>query len=193
MYDVASNLGSLFVRILFQPIEEISNTIWSKFLNQKDKNMEDEKFSLKIFNVLFKFVIIMGTIILFFGPNYSNSLINILYGDKWKATETSKLLSYYCVYVFFLGINGITESFVQAVSNNEEILVFNYFMIGITIVYLSFLYFFLNVLKLGIYKIVKLNLKKNKRDKKFDIWKCDKLYNENNLFNVFHQKILSKK
>jgi oligosaccharide translocation protein RFT1 len=60
VYDVTTNLGSLIVRIIFQPIEEITNIIWSKLLNKKKLNENDLRLSKIIFKIILKFLIILG-------------------------------------------------------------------------------------------------------------------------------------
>eukprot|EP01080_Neovahlkampfia_damariscottae_P004413 gene4413-7788_t len=157
IYDLTSNLGSLVARILFQPIEEISNTSWSKLLNKqeekKNKRIENLKLSKEMLIQLLKFLILIGYYFIFFGPSYSNTLIYILHGNKWSI-NASKILSFYCIYVMLLPLNGITESFIQAESNENNLKRFNYFMILFSFIYLISIYIFVNILNFGIYSFI---------------------------------------
>ena len=51
----------------------------------------------------------MGLVFVAFGANYTNLLIYLLLGNKWGETAAPSVLSWYCLYVLMMGINGITE------------------------------------------------------------------------------------
>jgi hypothetical protein len=45
-------------------------------------------------------------VVISFGPNYSYTLLKLLYGDRHSDGETSAVLRYYCVYIITLAMNG---------------------------------------------------------------------------------------
>lgn len=53
----------------------------------------------------------MGIMICVYGTIYSWELLDVLYGSKWNSIEVSRSLQLYMVYVYIMGINGITECF----------------------------------------------------------------------------------
>ena len=42
-----------------------------------------------------------------FGPSYSYTLLNLLYGRRYSDGEATAVLRYYCVYIIFLAMNGL--------------------------------------------------------------------------------------
>jgi hypothetical protein len=47
-----------------------------------------------------------GLYFISFGPSFSFLLLHILYGSKFSETSASSVLGVYCIYVFFMAING---------------------------------------------------------------------------------------
>ncbi len=151
VYDVVSHLGSLAARILFQPIEEVGFTTWSKLVgkNEEKGNSTDQKESIALsfgmLITLLKFMIYIGLVFVCFGPNYSYTLLEILYSSKWSSTSAPHVLSVYCLYVLFMAVNGITEAFVHAVSSKEQMKKYNFWMIGFSAAYLLAAYIMLSM------------------------------------------------
>lgn len=54
-----------------------------------------------------KLVLLIGLVVMAFGPSYSYALIRLLYGRKWSDGEASSALRYYCLYVMLLAMNGL--------------------------------------------------------------------------------------
>ena len=78
---------------------------------------------------LVKTVVLVGLLFACFGFNYTRVLLRLLLpGQRWKENEGGKegegfsqVLSWYCLYVLFLAVNGMTEAFVYAVATREEV------------------------------------------------------------------------
>ncbi|RWW82324.1 hypothetical protein BHE74_00009232 [Ensete ventricosum] len=54
-----------------------------------------------------KVVLLIGLVVLAFGPSYSYTLVRLLYGRKWSDGEAPAALRYYCFYVTTLAMNGM--------------------------------------------------------------------------------------
>jgi len=147
VYDVVFNLGSLAARLLFQYVEETSFSIWSKMntiINNVDEKApsgeckEAIDISSKVLVLFLKASIILGCIFACFGPAYSHTLIYLLYENEWaNKTETPKILAIYCFYIMFMAVNGITEAFIHALSDANQIRKLNYIMIGFSVTYMT--------------------------------------------------------
>ncbi|KAI8545052.1 hypothetical protein RHMOL_Rhmol07G0012800 [Rhododendron molle] len=104
VYGLVDKLGSLVVRLIFLPFEESSYATFAK-----SATAEDARKSWKLGSSLtdaLKLVLLIGLVVMAFGPCYSYSLIRLLYGQKWSDGEASSVLRYYCLYVIGLAMNG---------------------------------------------------------------------------------------
>jgi oligosaccharide translocation protein RFT1 len=162
VYDIVSQLGSLAARLIFQPIEENAFTIWSKSLKvtqqQQQQHDSDVRNSAIMLQILVKLFIIVGCCFVFFGPSYSFTLFYILYGKIWaEQTEAPRVLSFYCLYVMMMALNGTTEGFVHAASTPKQTQLFNLLMIVFSCAYLGTAIFCLTVLQLGTVSLIIAN------------------------------------
>lgn len=115
--------------------------------------------SIDLLSTLLRFHIFLGTYFIFFAPNYSGTLIDILYGkDKSAIPEIVTALSIYCLYVPVMGINGITEGFVQGVGNSDTLRKQSYWMIFCSTVFASVAYVTLNIFNMGSGALVLANM-----------------------------------
>ncbi|CAI2169645.1 18758_t:CDS:2 [Funneliformis geosporum] len=138
--------GSLIVRILFQPLEETGRTLFSKLLtsvdnpNVIDDNVEKRESkaaarkialttSLQVLIIMMKFHLLLGLLFIGLATNYTGTLIDLLVGPVWSKSLAPFALSFYCIYVPIMGINGITEAFVVAVATEETLSALNYWLI----------------------------------------------------------------
>lgn len=48
-----------------------------------------------------------------FGIPYASAFLTLLYGDKWNYPQCVLALQTYCIYEWIMGLNGISEAFVQ--------------------------------------------------------------------------------
>jgi len=81
-------------------------------------------------------LIILGLLLIVFGTCYSETLLVMLVGIEWATPTAINSLRVYCVYILFMGLNGISEAFVYARINNNRMGVFRGSMVVTTIVYL---------------------------------------------------------
>ncbi|KAL0351714.1 UNVERIFIED_CONTAM: protein RFT1, partial [Sesamum calycinum] len=102
VYGLVEKLGSLVVRLVFLPFEESS---YVTFARSASGEYEEKKKNLgrRLTDAL-KLVLLIGLVVIAFGPSYSYSLIRLLYGRKWSDGEASIALQYYCLYVIVLAM-----------------------------------------------------------------------------------------
>ncbi|XP_075476131.1 uncharacterized protein LOC142517656 [Primulina tabacum] len=130
VYGLVDKLGSLVVRLVFLPFEESS---YATFARSASGDYEEKKRNLgKRLTDALKLVLLIGLVVIAFGPSYSYALIRLLYGQKWSDGEASTALQCYCLYVIVLAMNGTSEAFLHAVAtenqlkrSNDSLLVFS--------------------------------------------------------------------
>ncbi|KAG0322106.1 Oligosaccharide translocation protein rft1 [Dissophora globulifera] len=186
VYAFVVNYGSLVARIIFQPMEETSRTLFSKLLSDiapasqkvesKDKSSsfttasgssavaltETQRTNLVVSRnlllTIMKFHVLLGLVFIAFGTHYTGALIELVVGRNWsRNTIAPAVLSLYCWYVPIMGLNGITEAVVQAVASENELTVLSYWMVGFSAVFCGSGAFLMGVLGLGAKGIVLAN------------------------------------
>ncbi|PKX98562.1 putative nuclear division Rft1 protein [Aspergillus novofumigatus IBT 16806] len=124
IYFLASNYGGLIARVLFQPIEESSRTLFSSLLGLSDLNGEKssniEAAKTHLTDVM-KAYGILSALIFPLNPVIIKQMLHLLGGTGWAGFEVYRLLSLYCSYIPFLAFNGITEAFVSSAANGSEL------------------------------------------------------------------------
>lgn len=181
VYAFVVNYGSLIARILFQPMEEISRTLFSKLLSDigpvpsssstpsvtattksstglSETQLSNLAVSRNLLLTIMKFHVLLGGIFIAFGTHYTATLIDLVVGSYWsRETIAPAVLSLYCYYVPIMGLNGITEAVVQAVASEQELAVLSYWMIGFSAVFCGTGAFLMVTLGLGARGIVLAN------------------------------------
>ncbi|KAF9923427.1 Oligosaccharide translocation protein rft1 [Linnemannia zychae] len=181
VYAFVVNYGSLVARILFQPLEETSRTLFSRLLSdipsvstlvdiQNHSSTREKSSSLtetqvdnltlsrKLLLTIMKFHVLLGLVFIAFGTHYTATLIDLVVGRNWSTnTSAPQVLSLYCYYVPIMGINGITEAVVQAVASEKELYALSYWMIGFSAVFCSTAAFLMGTMGLGAEGIVLAN------------------------------------
>ncbi|KAI8983523.1 Rft protein-domain-containing protein [Pilobolus umbonatus] len=160
VYAFVVNYGSLVVRILFQPLEETGRTLFSK-LHASNHNTPNEgpKTAANVLMIIIRLHVLLGYIFIFFATNYTTTLIDLLGGKSWSInTNAPAVLSVYCMYVPFMGINGITEAFVQAVATKQDLSRLSYYMITFSIIFMVSGFIFMYMLNLGAIGLVMANM-----------------------------------
>ncbi|KAI8337691.1 Rft protein-domain-containing protein [Chlamydoabsidia padenii] len=165
VYAFVVNYGCLVVRILFQPLEETGRTLFSKLLNKtnitnEQHKQDTNKMAMDILMLIIRFHVILGLIFICFGTNYTATLIDLLVGKRWSHGEGNAplVLSFYCMYVPIMGINGITEGFVQAVASRSDLAKLSYYMVGFSLCFMGAGVFFMHILQLGAIGLVLANM-----------------------------------
>ena len=139
IFSVVSNLGSLVVRFLFQPVEEIGFTLFGKLLTETNKKQKDKNLIIcsRVLVCVLKLMILIGLVFICFGMNYSTALLELLYGEKYgRLSSAPSVLSIYCILVFFMAINGITEGFFSASASPKQVKYHNIAMVIFSIIYI---------------------------------------------------------
>ncbi|KAJ3256273.1 Oligosaccharide translocation protein rft1 [Boothiomyces macroporosus] len=147
-YRLVSDLGSLVCRMLFLPLEEISRAYFSK------SNEKQKKECQEFLETLLQFHYIFGSYFVFFATNYTQLLLKILYSKS----DAGDLLSLYCLYVPIMGINGITESFVQAAGDTKLLAKQSLYFIYFWIAFIFTSYVTMNLLDMGSFGLVISNM-----------------------------------
>lgn len=129
IFSLVNNLGSLVVRFVFMPVEQVCNSLFSKYSELGPKK------TAAVLTLLLKCLLLIGLCFVAFGPNYSFLLLDLMYTSKFSATDAPFILGLYCFYVALMAINGTTEAFTRAVSTPSDIKVYNYLLIGFSCTY----------------------------------------------------------
>jgi len=150
-YALASNYGSLVLRILFNPVEEAARIALSKSLGHVLSG-EDGKVSaaeseapngekrdtatggndisneVALRNAtdmlagIFRLHILLGLFFITFGPPLALSAIYLLAGSRWACTTSAPaILGAYACYIPVLGLNGIGEAFLTATAGPKQL------------------------------------------------------------------------
>ncbi|CAN6458676.1 unnamed protein product [Victoria cruziana] len=135
VYGLVEKLGSLVVRSVLQPFEESLFTIFAKTASGENSS---KNISLENLIVLaLKLVILIGLVVVAFGPSYAYVLIRLLYGQKWSDGEASVALRYYCFYVLVLAVNGTSEAFLHAVGSKRQLMWSNMSLLLFSAIYIT--------------------------------------------------------
>ncbi|KAL8514820.1 hypothetical protein ACS0TY_013783 [Phlomoides rotata] len=133
VYGLVDKLGSLVVRMIFLPFEESSYLTFARSASGDQKGRKNLGRSL---TDALKLVLLIGLVVIAFGPSYSYSLIRLLYGSKWSDGEGSTALRYYCLYVIVLAMNGTSEAFLHAVATENQLKQSNDSLLIFSVIYL---------------------------------------------------------
>jgi oligosaccharide translocation protein RFT1 len=112
VFGLVSNLGSLFVRLVLQPFEEVAYVTFAASAS-KEKKKEKLKDILSV-------SVLVGSIAFFVGPFFAKDVMYFLYGKEWMKDGTDTLQAYARL-ILPLSVNGIVEGFAHAVMSEREI------------------------------------------------------------------------
>ena len=111
LVSMVSNLGSLVLRLVFAPIEEIAFTAFAV-----PRSSEESK------KHILKSVVLVETSVGFlsalFGPPLCEAVLTVLYGTKW--VEATYLLQTYSLMILVFALNGCFEAYFFAVANSKR-------------------------------------------------------------------------
>uniref|UniRef100_A0A0E0LKR7 Protein RFT1 homolog n=1 Tax=Oryza punctata TaxID=4537 RepID=A0A0E0LKR7_ORYPU len=118
-YGLVDKLGSLVVRIVFLPFEESSYATFAQLASgQNLQNISNLEGSLL---GALKLIMLIGLVVISFGPSYSYTLLKLLYGARYSDGDATVILRYYCFYIICLAMNGTSEAFLHAVANEDKL------------------------------------------------------------------------
>ncbi|KAK1261931.1 hypothetical protein QJS04_geneDACA018450 [Acorus gramineus] len=134
VYGLVDKLGSLVVRLVFLPFEESSYVTFARFSSgtSSQKNIKLRGYLIEAL----KLVVLIGLVVIAFGPSYSYSAIRILYGRNWSDGEAPAALRCYCFYVILLAMNGTSEAFLHAMATENQLKQSNSFLIKCSGIYI---------------------------------------------------------
>ncbi|KAL5198277.1 hypothetical protein ABZP36_001789 [Zizania latifolia] len=118
-YGLVDKLGSLVVRIVFLPFEESSYATFAQLASgQNPQNISNLQGSLL---GALKLIMLIGLVVISFGPSYSYTLLKLLYGERYSDGDATVILRCYCFYIISLAMNGTSEAFLHAVANEDKL------------------------------------------------------------------------
>jgi oligosaccharide translocation protein RFT1 len=115
VYALANNYGSLVARMLFQPLEETSRTLFAKLLPAQSGT------AMRVLKTLTKLYLLLSIFFIALGPPFAPALLQLVAGRKWAESAAAEVLQAFCYYIPLLAVNGVTESFVQAVATPKQL------------------------------------------------------------------------
>jgi oligosaccharide translocation protein RFT1 len=112
---LVNNVGSLVLRIIFAPIEDIAS---SALAVQKSSL----PIRLQTLQSVFLIQASIGLLGLAFGPQSARAALHILYGAQWAASDsTVLLLQFYCLLLLLFAVNGTFEAYYFAIGDSSRI------------------------------------------------------------------------
>ncbi|KAK1238464.1 hypothetical protein MKX07_006610 [Trichoderma sp. CBMAI-0711] len=164
VYALANNYGSLLARLLFQPVEESSRSYFSRLLaspsssSSKGSHPSPSVMEAKrILHTILRLYILLSAIIISIGPIVAPPLLSIVAGRRWTGSGAGQVLGTYCFYIPFMGLNGITESFVASVATEAQVHRQSFWMGIFSAVFAASAFVFMSVLQLGAHGLVYAN------------------------------------
>lgn len=137
-YALASNYGGLLARMLFQPIEESSRSLFGRLppaqttpsTSAKSADATALKQATTHLTTILHFYSLLSLLAISLGPPLSPLLLRTLAGPRWTTTEAPAVLAAYCYLIPLLAANGILEAFVAAVATPAQIRAQSFWKVG---------------------------------------------------------------
>ncbi|KAK7430691.1 Oligosaccharide translocation protein rft1 [Neonectria magnoliae] len=171
VYALANNYGGLLARLLFQPVEESSRSYFSRLLSSPESRapipagdkapaqpspaVTEARHNLR---TLLKLYILLSVIIINIGPFAAPPLLAIVAGKSWVGSGAGDVLAAYCLYIPFLALNGLTESFVASVATEAEVHQQLGWMGAFSVAFASSAFVFMRIFPLGAIGLVVANM-----------------------------------
>lgn len=135
-YALASNYGGLVARMVFQPIEESSRSLFGRLLHQptsssgisdSDKATAGSEQRKQVnqaatyLQTLLRIYSLISIVVVTIGPSFSPLLLRLIAGSRWSDSDAPVVLAAYCYYIPLLAVNGILEAFVSAAASPAQL------------------------------------------------------------------------
>jgi oligosaccharide translocation protein RFT1 len=136
IFAIANNYASLIARLAFAPVEESARAAFAKYAQSlkrltstttttttsKGNGNGNERRRvllemLAFLSRLLQAVTVVGTLLLAFGPSYVRLAVDLYLAPQWREEETVRTLAVFCLYIFMLGLNGVSEAFLYSVAD----------------------------------------------------------------------------
>ncbi|KAH9159370.1 Rft protein-domain-containing protein [Lactarius sanguifluus] len=117
-YAIASNYGSLVVRIVFQPIEETSRIFFSKSLSSSpsSSSSENDQEALETaVELLSTLIFTHFLLLLLFSPPYLPLATALVLPPRYQLTSAQRILHAFRFYRPEMAYNGVLEAFLASV------------------------------------------------------------------------------
>jgi oligosaccharide translocation protein RFT1 len=111
MYAVVANLGSLLVRSIFFPLEDVAGTYFARVLSGGASRKGE---AAAVLAALLHLLLTGALFVLSLGPPLAFFGLDLLYGARLSHSAAPAILRAYCGLVALLGLNGVAEAFVRA-------------------------------------------------------------------------------
>ncbi|MCJ1342523.1 Oligosaccharide translocation protein rft1 [Peltigera leucophlebia] len=169
-YALASNYGSLIARIIFQPIEESSRSLFGRLLPSQTKSLSPAvkptplSSGIKPLHHAINYLVslihlysLLSLIAVSLGPSIAPLLLRFIAGPRWSATAAPSVLAAYCYYIPLLALNGILEAFVSAVATPAQLREQSAWMLAFSIAFATTGVLVLKVWDLGARGLILVN------------------------------------
>ncbi|KAH8178140.1 rft protein [Sarocladium implicatum] len=171
VYALANNYGGLLARLLFQPIEESSRSYFSRLLSSPVALLrvpKDGKTSAgaspaiieakQSLHTILRIYVLLSILIVNVGPYVAPQLLAIVAGSQWTSRGAGDVLAFYCYYIPFLALNGISEAFVASVASEAQVHRQSFWMGGFSVAFAGAAFVFMRVFPLGATGLVLANI-----------------------------------
>ena len=126
-----ANLIGLVCRFIFQPAEESASILFSS----------TQKPDLNSLRKYLQIMIAIGSGAIIFSKTCGMQFLLIIYSNKWATESCYELLQAYCIYCFFMAMNGIAEAYVFAKGSTDVLKTLRKLMLLNSITYIGLSYF----------------------------------------------------
>ncbi|KAG5747184.1 hypothetical protein H9Q72_009461 [Fusarium xylarioides] len=163
-YALANNYGSLLARLLFHTVEESGRSYFSRLLSsvtpvkQGGKPVQEVTEAKQNLQTLLRLYILLTSIIISLGPFAAPPLLAIVAGKQWAGSGAGDVLAAYCFYIPFMGLNGLTESFVASVATEAEVHIQSVWMGAFSVIFAASAFLFMRIYPLGAIGLVLANI-----------------------------------
>lgn len=135
VYGLVNNLGSLVVRAVFQPYEEVAFVAFSRPVKGSTAAQLGERAAL--LQTLCRGICLLGGLAAAFGPAFSHLALLLLYGRRWVESGAPAALGLYSLYIALLAMNGILEAFVHAVADERQLRHVNGALVALSLMHIA--------------------------------------------------------
>lgn len=144
VFSVVNNLGSLVVRLGFQPIEEAAAISFAQTLPSAQARQQATEPAVRaaargarLLCDYLRGMLYAGLVLACFGPPFARLLLELLHGDKWRGTDAAAVLGLYLVSVLAMAVNGMTEAFVHSAASPAELTRINVALAAFSVSYVA--------------------------------------------------------
>lgn len=149
VFAFVMNYGSLLARLLFQPVEETSRSLFAS-AKQTEDVVEHMEVVLRLYAVL-------SILVCSVGINFSSAFVYLVGGDKWLATDAPSCLQIFLLSLPILALNGMLEGYFQTTSNPKQLNSFTRYLLLAWVVFAAAGFVGISVWDLGSRAIIVAN------------------------------------